>query len=62
GMNTPSAEENATGFDIAARKSEYRVVSFTGVADSQIRAVVKRVEEVLVNYPEAAGYVPAPIL
>ncbi|GAB3912254.1 adenylosuccinate lyase [Kibdelosporangium lantanae] len=37
-------------------------LSFTGVADSQIRAVVKRVEEVLVNYPEAAGYVPAPIL
>jgi adenylosuccinate lyase len=37
-------------------------LSFTGVADSQIRAVVKRVEEVLENYPEAAGYVPAPIL
>jgi adenylosuccinate lyase len=37
-------------------------LSFTGVADSQIRAVVKRVGEVLDDYPEAAGYVPAPIL
>jgi adenylosuccinate lyase len=37
-------------------------LSFTGVADSQVRAVVKRVSEVLEDYPEAAGYVPAPIL
>jgi adenylosuccinate lyase len=37
-------------------------LSFTGVADAQIRAVVKRVADVLEDFPEAAGYVPAPIL
>ncbi|SMC93915.1 adenylosuccinate lyase [Kibdelosporangium aridum] len=37
-------------------------LSFTGVADNQVRAVVKRVSEVLEDYPEAAGYAPAPIL
>lgn len=37
-------------------------LSFTGVADSQVRAVVKRVSELLENHPEAAGYAPAAIL
>ena len=35
---------------------------FTGVAGAQVAEVVKRVEDVLNRFPEAAGYVPAAIL
>ncbi|HVK23502.1 MAG TPA: adenylosuccinate lyase [Actinokineospora sp.] len=35
---------------------------FTGVAGTQVAAVVKRVEDVLGRFPEAAGYVPGAIL
>lgn len=35
---------------------------FTGVAATQVAAVVKRVEDVLIKFPDAAGYSPAPIL
>ena len=36
--------------------------SFTGAAGAQVDAVVARVDEVVKEHPEAAGYVPAPIL
>jgi adenylosuccinate lyase len=35
---------------------------FTGVANAQVAAVVKRVSEVVARFPEAANYVPAAIL
>ncbi|MGQ0840357.1 adenylosuccinate lyase [Actinokineospora sp.] len=35
---------------------------FTGVAGAQVAAVVKRVQDVLARFPDAAGYVPAAIL
>ncbi|WP_431917677.1 adenylosuccinate lyase [Amycolatopsis tucumanensis] len=37
-------------------------ISFTGVAPAQVAAVVARVEDVLARFPEAAKYVPQPIL
>jgi adenylosuccinate lyase len=37
-------------------------LSFTGTAGEQVAAVVRRVDELLAKHPEAAGYVPAPIL
>ncbi|CAN5313701.1 adenylosuccinate lyase [soil metagenome] len=37
-------------------------ITFTGGALDQVLAVVRRVEEVAVRYPEAAGYSPAAIL
>jgi adenylosuccinate lyase len=37
-------------------------LSFTGVATGQVAAVAKRIESVLVHFPEAAEYTPAPIL
>ena len=37
-------------------------VSFTGAAGAQVAAVVARVEEVVRRHPDAAAYVPAPIL
>lgn len=37
-------------------------LSFTGVAPAQVVAVAKHVESVLGRFPEAANYVPAPIL
>lgn len=37
-------------------------LSFTGVAEQQVADVVRQVEDVLVAYPAAAGYVPEPIL
>lgn len=37
-------------------------LSFTGVAPAQVAAVAKHVESVLARFPEAANYVPAPIL
>jgi adenylosuccinate lyase len=37
-------------------------LSFTGVAGAQVAAVVERVEKLIERFPEAAGYVAAPIL
>jgi adenylosuccinate lyase len=37
-------------------------LSFTGTAGEQVAAVVRRVDELVAKYPEAAGYAPAPIL
>ncbi|GAA1985111.1 adenylosuccinate lyase [Amycolatopsis minnesotensis] len=37
-------------------------IGFTGVATSQVQTIAKRVEEVLARFPEAAEYVPQPIL
>jgi adenylosuccinate lyase len=37
-------------------------LSFTGVATGQVASVVKQVENVLTRFPEAADYVPEPIL
>ncbi|GHF56697.1 adenylosuccinate lyase [Amycolatopsis bartoniae] len=37
-------------------------LSFTGVAPAQVTAVAKQVESILARFPEAANYVPAPIL
>jgi adenylosuccinate lyase len=37
-------------------------LSFTGVAGAQVAAVVERVEKLVQRFPEAAGYVAAPIL
>ncbi|MGM1058751.1 adenylosuccinate lyase [Saccharothrix sp. Mg75] len=37
-------------------------LSFTGVAEQQVAAVVAQVEDVLSAFPAAAGYVPEPIL
>ncbi|XVS64251.1 adenylosuccinate lyase [Actinosynnema sp. CA-299493] len=37
-------------------------LSFTGVAEHQVADVVRQVEDVLAEYPTAAGYVPEPIL
>ena len=37
-------------------------LSFTGVATAQVASVVKQVENVLTRFPEAANYVPEPIL
>ncbi|TVT52435.1 adenylosuccinate lyase [Amycolatopsis rhizosphaerae] len=37
-------------------------LSFTGVATAQVATIVKRVEDILTRFPEAAHYVPAPIL
>jgi adenylosuccinate lyase len=37
-------------------------LSFTGVAEDQVAAVVAQVEELLAKFPAAAGYVPEPIL
>jgi adenylosuccinate lyase len=36
--------------------------SFTGAAGAQVDAVVARVEAVVARHPDAAAYVPAPIL
>jgi len=35
---------------------------FTGAASAQVAAVVRRVEEIVARYPEAAAYAPEPIL
>src|SRR3954471_5225310 len=37
-------------------------ITFTGAAVAQVEAVVRRVDEVVKTYPEAAGYAPAEIL
>lgn len=37
-------------------------ISFTGVAPAQVDAMVRRVDEVVKRYPDAARYNPAPIL
>jgi adenylosuccinate lyase len=37
-------------------------ITFTGAAVDQVQAVVRRVDEVVKAYPEAAGYTPAEIL
>ncbi|MPY98760.1 MAG: adenylosuccinate lyase [Actinophytocola sp.] len=37
-------------------------LSFTGVAPEQVKAVVARVDAVIERYPDAAKYMPAPIL
>ncbi|MGH3518246.1 MAG: adenylosuccinate lyase [Haloechinothrix sp.] len=37
-------------------------ISFTGVAPAQVDTVVRRVDEIIKRYPEAAKYSPAPIL
>ncbi|MGH3431733.1 MAG: adenylosuccinate lyase [Thermocrispum sp.] len=37
-------------------------LSFTGLAAAQVDAVVRRVDEVIKRYPDAATYSPAPIL
>jgi adenylosuccinate lyase len=37
-------------------------ITFTGAAVDQVQAVVRRVDEVVKTYPEAAGYTPAEIL
>jgi len=37
-------------------------VSFTGAASAQVRAVVRKVEDIVARHPEAASYTPAPIL
>jgi adenylosuccinate lyase len=37
-------------------------LSFTGAASDQVGAVVGRVEELLKQHPEAAGYTPGAIL
>ena len=36
--------------------------TFTGAAQAQVAAVVRRVEELVSRHPQAASYVPAPIL
>jgi adenylosuccinate lyase len=36
--------------------------SFTGAASAQVAAVVARVEAVVARHPDAAAYVPGPIL
>ncbi|MQA62606.1 MAG: adenylosuccinate lyase [Actinophytocola sp.] len=37
-------------------------LSFTGVAPAQVAAVVRRIDEIVQRYPDAAKYSPAPIL
>jgi adenylosuccinate lyase len=37
-------------------------LSFTGLASAQVDSVVRRVDEIVKRYPEAAAYTPAPIL
>ena len=37
-------------------------LSFTGVAAEQVAEVVRQVQDVVAEHPEAAGYAPAPIL
>jgi adenylosuccinate lyase len=37
-------------------------LEFTGAARAQVQAVVQRVEQVVAEYPEAAGYAPGAIL
>ena len=37
-------------------------LSFTGVATGQVAAVAARVESVLIHFPQASAYTPAPIL
>ncbi|GDY32125.1 adenylosuccinate lyase [Gandjariella thermophila] len=37
-------------------------LSFTGTAGEQVASVVRRVDELVAEHPEAAGYAPAPIL
>jgi adenylosuccinate lyase len=37
-------------------------LSFTGAAADQVAAVVGRIEEIVKQHPEAAGYTPGAIL
>jgi len=57
------AADDRLGVDRAHLESLVRSpMEFTGAARAQVDEVVRQVEQVAARYPEAAAYVPAPIL